>query len=226
MTSADAPSGSSAPERLTARGAATRDRIAAAAAELMYVNGVNATTLDDVRAAAGASKSQLYRHFPDKEALIQAVIALRGEQVLERETGLLASLRSFSGLIRWRDALVEVNSLRGGAYGCALGSMANELADSDDDARASLAELFRAWEELLAAGLRRMRADGALGPDADPDRLAVGLMAALQGGYLLASTARDVRPMEIALDLALDHVRSYLTEPSDLAEPGDPRWLR
>ena len=57
---------------------------------------------------------------------------------------------------------------------------------------------------------------------ADPDRLAVGLMAALQGGYLLASTARDVRPMEIALDLALDHVKSYLTEPSDLAEPGDP----
>ena len=26
--------------------------------------------------------------------------------------------------------------------------MANELADSDEEARASLAELFRAWEEL------------------------------------------------------------------------------
>jgi TetR/AcrR family transcriptional regulator, transcriptional repressor for nem operon len=206
--------GEQARSRLTARGAATRDRIVHAAAELMYVNGVNATTLDDVRAATGTSKSQLYRHFPDKEALVHAVIALRGEQVLERETGRLAGLRSFDGLVRWRDALVEVSSLRGGAYGCALGSMANELADSDERARASLAGLFRAWEELLAAGLRRMQADGALGPDADPGRLAVGLMAALQGGYLLASTARDVRPMEIALDLALDHVRSYLTEPA------------
>ena len=49
-----------------------------------------------------------------------------------------------------------------------------------------------------------MQADGALGPDADPGP-AVALMAALQGGYLLASTARDVGPMEIALDLALDH---------------------
>ena len=37
-------------------------------------------------------------------------------------------------------------------------------------------------------------------------------MAALQGGYLLASTARDVGPMEIALDLALDGIRSYLAE--------------
>ena len=207
--------------RLTARGAATRDRIVQAAAQLMYVRGVNATTLDDVRAAAGTSKSQLYRHFPDKEALVHAVIEMRGEQVLERETGRLASLRSFEDLIRWRDSLIEVNALQGGAYGCALGSMANELADQDEHARASLAELFQAWEELLAAGLRRMQADGALTPEADPGRLAVGLMAALQGGYLLASTARDVRPMEIALDLALGHVRFYLTEPSDLTQPGD-----
>jgi AcrR family transcriptional regulator len=58
-----------------------------AAAELMYVNGVNATTLDGVRAASGTSKSQLYRHFPDKDALIHAVIAMRGRQVLESATG-------------------------------------------------------------------------------------------------------------------------------------------
>jgi AcrR family transcriptional regulator len=198
---------------LTARGAATRDRIVAAAADLMYVRGVHATTLDDVRAATGTSKSQLYRHFPDKDALVHAVIALRGEQVIERETQRLGRLNSFSGLTRWRDALVQVNSLQNGAYGCALGSMASELADQDEQARASLAELFRSWEALLSAGLRRMQAKGTLSPDADPGRLAVGLMAALQGGYLLANTAHDVRPMEIALDLALDHLKSYLTGP-------------
>lgn len=36
-------------------------------------------------------------------------------------------------------------------------------------------------------------------------------MAALQGGYLLAQTAHDVTPMEIALDMALDHVRMHLS---------------
>jgi AcrR family transcriptional regulator len=179
----------------------------------MYVKGVNATTLDDVMAATGTSKSQLYRHFPDKDALVHAVIALRGQQILDRETQRLGRLNSFSGLIRWRNALVQVNSLQNGAYGCALGSMANELADQDEHARASLAGLFRDWEDLLAAGLRRMQAKGTLSSDADPDRLAIGVMAALQGGYLLASTAHDVRPMEIALDLALDQVRSYRTVP-------------
>ena len=67
---------------LTARGATTRDRIVHAAADLMYVKGVHATTLDDVRAATGTSKSQLYRHFPDKDALVHAVIALRGHQII------------------------------------------------------------------------------------------------------------------------------------------------
>jgi len=61
--------GSRQDRRLTARGAATRDRIVAAAADLMYVKGVHATTLDDIRTATGTSKSQLYRHFPDKGTL-------------------------------------------------------------------------------------------------------------------------------------------------------------
>jgi TetR/AcrR family transcriptional repressor of nem operon len=197
--------------RLTPRGAATRARIVAAAVELMYVKGVTATTLDDVRAASGTSKSQLYDHFPDKEELVRAVVAARAAQVLERERGHLQRLRSFRGLVRWRDALVRRNAVRNGAYGCALGSLASELADRDDQARATLAETFVEWEGLLAAGLRRMRGSGALRPDADPEKLATGLMAALQGGYLLAETAHDIGPMEVALDMALDHVRSYLT---------------
>src|SRR6201995_1787264 len=94
---------------LTARGAATRDRIVGAAADLMYVKGVHATTLDDIRAATGVSKSQLYRHFPDKDALVHAVIALRGEQVLRRETQRLERLSSFSGLLRWRNALIQAS---------------------------------------------------------------------------------------------------------------------
>ena len=55
-----------------------------------------------------------------------------------------------------------------------------------------------------------MQVKGALKPDADPGELAIGLMAALQGGYLLANTAHDVRPMELAIDQALEHLKSYL----------------
>jgi TetR/AcrR family transcriptional repressor of nem operon len=35
----------------------------------------------------------------------------------------------------------------------------------------------------------------------------------LQGGYLLAQTAHDVTPMKVALDMALEHVKSFAAAP-------------
>ncbi|MEV6863409.1 TetR family transcriptional regulator C-terminal domain-containing protein [Streptosporangium subroseum] len=197
--------------RLTSRGAATRARIVRAAADLMRVRGVNATTLDDVRTASGTSKSQLYHHFADKDALVRDVVDLWARSVLEREERQLQKLSSFRGLQRWRTMLVQLNSLQNGAYGCVLGSLANELSDQNEEARSTLAATFATWEELIAKGLRRMQDNGSLSGDADPARLATGLMAALQGGYMLARAARDISAMETALDMALDHIETYLT---------------
>jgi TetR/AcrR family transcriptional repressor of nem operon len=177
----------------------------------MYTRGVHATTLDDVREATSTSKSQLYRHFASKDDLVNDVIALQSQRVLERETARLQDLHSFEGLITWRNAIVEANALQSGAYGCGLGSMANELASNNEEARTALAITFSKWEILIADGLRRMQASGILTSAASPTALATGLMAALQGGYLLAQTARDITPMEIALDMALDHIRTQLT---------------
>lgn len=194
--------------RITARGAATRDRIIAAAADLMYVRGVNAVTLDDVREATATSKSQLYKHFAGKPELIRAVVAYRAAQVLAREEQRLQRLKSMRGLRRWRDALVQAAALQGGAYGCALGSMAVELSDQDDQVRSALSQHFASWKGLLADGLRRMQDDGVLAATADPDALATGLLAALQGGYLLAQANHDVTAMATALDMALAHIES------------------
>ena len=68
--------------RLTPKGRATRDRIVAVAAQLMFEHGVAGTSLGDVQKAAGVGASQLYHYFGDKQALIRAVIAYRTEAVL------------------------------------------------------------------------------------------------------------------------------------------------
>jgi TetR/AcrR family transcriptional repressor of nem operon len=62
------------PRRLTARGAATKARIVAAAASLVYERGIAGTSLDDVMAATGTSKPQAYHYFADKDALLREVI--------------------------------------------------------------------------------------------------------------------------------------------------------
>jgi TetR/AcrR family transcriptional regulator, transcriptional repressor for nem operon len=194
--------------RLTARGAKTRERIVTAAADLMYVRGVGATTLDDVVAASGVSKSQLYHHFAGKDALVRAVIDHMGERVIERERNALGHVSTMAGLRRWRDALVQNNALRHGAYGCALGSFASEVADHDEVARRALSALFTEWQGLLAGVLNRLRDNGVLSSEAPVDQLATGLMGALQGGYMLAQTAGDVTPMATSIDMALTHIES------------------
>lgn len=206
--------------RLTARGAATKERIVRAAAELMRIKGVNATTVDDVLRASGTSKSQFYQHFPDKDGLISEVAAFQSQTVLAREITRLRTLKSFSGLRRWRDALVQQNALQSGAYGCVIGSFANEIADQNETARETLARTFAQWQELIVDALDRMQEAGMLSDEADTEQLAVGLMAALQGGYLLAQTARNIRPMEVALDLALDHIGTYVIDGHQSARTG------
>ncbi|WP_327596843.1 TetR/AcrR family transcriptional regulator [Streptomyces chartreusis] len=204
MTTADSHNG----RRLTARGAKTRARIVAAAADLMYVKGVGNTTLDDVLAASGVSKSQLYHHFEGKDALVRAVVDHVGAHVIARERRALGRVSTIRGLRRWRDALVQNSALQHAAYGCALGSLAAEVSDQDALARQTLFQLFTEWRDLLAGVLQRMQVRGVLPPEAPIDQLGTGLMAALQGGYMLAQTARDVTPMATSIDMALAHIES------------------
>lgn len=195
-----------AASRLTARGAKTRSRIIATAADLMRVRGVGGTTLDHVIVASNVSKSQLYRHFEDKQALVRAVIEFVGDRKIAQERERLSKVMTFAGLRRWRDALVENNALQAGKYGCSLGSPANEVADQDSIAREMLDDLFAAWQELFEDLLRRFQKVGLIPQESDVAQLATGLLAAVQGGYLLAQTSRDVAPMASAIDMALAHL--------------------
>lgn len=203
-----------APARLTTRGARTRARIVAIAADLMYVRGVGGTTLDNVVAASNVSKSQLYRHFIDKPALVRAVIEFVGDRTISVERERLGNVKTFAGLQRWRDAIIEHNAIHDGRYGCPLGSLANEISEQDAVAREKLHQLFIAWQELFEDLLGRFRADGLIPRSADAAKLATGIVAAVQGGYLLAQTARDVAPMATAIDMSIAHL-DLLSHSSD-----------
>src|ERR1700755_2643758 len=195
--------------KLTARGAATRNRIVLAAAELVHVRGVAATTIDEVLAASMTSKSQFYQHFTDKAELVYEVITLRADEILSWQRMRLEKVDSFRGLYQWRDAMVQRCALRRGLWGCELGSLAAELSDTDDKARVSLSEHFTEWRALLAAALERMRDAGVLRADVDAPALATGLLAAVEGGYLLSQTAHDPRLMQTALNSAIGHIMSF-----------------
>jgi TetR/AcrR family transcriptional regulator, transcriptional repressor for nem operon len=196
--------------RLTPKGQATRERILQAAAALIFQRGVAAVTTLDVRRAAGVSGSQLDHYFGDKDSLVRAVIALQADDVVHvHQMPELERLDSFAVLERWAQLNIERLEHNRCEGGCSFGSLAGELAECDERFRTDLATGFDRWEQLFRDGLTLMCDRGELRPDADPERLTYALMAALQGGMLLAQTARDTTPLRAALDSVLDYLRSF-----------------
>jgi TetR/AcrR family transcriptional repressor of nem operon len=198
------------PPRITSRGAATRARIVEAAADLVYLNGVGGTSLDDIMEVSATSKSQLYHYFADKDALIREVILLQTRRTLANQEPDLHHLDSLAGLRRWRDAMVGRSRTAGGVGGCPVGSLASELAEQSEDTRKLLEHCFETWESYLVAGLSAMHERGELAPGASPPDLATAVLAAVQGGLLLTQATRTTRPLELALDMAIDHVAAHM----------------
>jgi AcrR family transcriptional regulator len=195
----------------TQKGRDRRQRIVNVAADLVFERGVAEVSLDDIREAAGVSKSQLYHYFGDKSDLLRAVIECQRTRVLGYHHPTFEALDDLDDLSRWRDMIVAYQAARSCRCGCPLGSLASGLAELDGPARHQLNDAFSEWSSLIADALTRMVQSKKLRAEADPRTLAVSLLASLQGGLLLAETSRDTRPLEIALDTAISYVGSFAT---------------
>ena len=186
--------------RLTPKGARTRARIVEEAAALIHERGVASTTLEDVKVAAEVSGSQMYHYFPDKNALVQAVIDYQADAIVNNQGRLL---RSANGVEAWRKMVIAEAKRTKAKGGCPLGSLGGQLAECDPQARVLIAAGFDQWAAAIGDGLKSLHADGKLPSGIDPDDLATTLLATLQGGLLLAQVQRSTRPFETAVNTLL-----------------------
>ena len=199
--------------RLTPKGRATRDRIVAVAAQLMFEHGVGSTTLADVQEAAGVGASQVYHYFRDKQSLVKAVIAYNTNAVP-------GTVRPRLGWTAWTHCelggtcLSKTQRDRHCEGGCPLGSLVAELAENYPECRTR-----RGIRPMGGGGPRRSPVDarpGDLRRKADPGRLAVALLAAVQGGTLLAQLRRGPSHLETALDEVLDRIEDLRPRASSI----------
>jgi AcrR family transcriptional regulator len=193
----------------TDRGRLTRQRIVAAATEVVAERGALGASLDEVGARAPASRSQLYHYFDDKNDLLLAVAEATNETVLDGQRDLFDHLDTWDGLVRWADALVAFQQERGGKGGCPIANLLGQLGERDEAIRAVLASGFDCWEADICAGLAAMVLSGGLRPDADVAWLASSTLASVQGGLVLSQARRDPRALRRALDGALALIASY-----------------
>ncbi|MGW5741623.1 TetR/AcrR family transcriptional regulator [Amycolatopsis sp. NPDC003861] len=193
--------------KLTPKGAATRQRIVEGAAAEIRERGVAVTTLDDVRARTGTSKSQLFHYFPDgKEELLLAVARFEADQVLAVQQPQLGRLTSWAGWQRWRDTVVSHYDSRG--QHCPLNVLISQLGRATPGAQAVVTELLRRWQDEIEAGIRHLQRTGEVGADLDAPRAAAALLAGIQGGVVVMLSTGRIDHLEAALDVGIGNLRA------------------
>ncbi|MBE8525042.1 TetR/AcrR family transcriptional regulator [Amycolatopsis sp. H6(2020)] len=193
--------------RLTPKGAATRQRIVEGAAAEIRERGVAVTTLDDVRARTGTSKSQLFHYFPDgKEELLLAVARFEADQVLAVQQPQLGRLTSWAGWRRWRDTVVSHYDSRG--QHCPLNVLISQLGRATPGAQAVVTELLRRWQDEIEAGIRHLQGAGEVDAGLDAERAAAALLAGIQGGVVVMLSTGRIDHLEAALDVGIGNLRA------------------
>jgi len=194
---------------LTTKGRETRRRIVEAASDLMVERGVAAVSLDEVGRVTSTSKSQMYHYFTSKDELVTAVVLCVRDRILAFQGSLLATVESVDDLQGWADSIVAFQRQAPRWSGCPLGTLASELIGEAGGGRLDIHEAFDLWQLLLEDALRRLRDSGRLRADADPERLATATLASLQGGLLMSKAHQDESALSVALDAALEHLRTF-----------------
>ena len=190
---------------LTPKGEATRQRIVEAASAEIREFGVTAT-LDDIRARAHASKSQLFHYFPDgREQLLLAAARFEADRVLADQQPQLGDLSSWAAWLDWRDTVVARYREQG--QQCPLSALVTQLGRMTPGAQAVVAELMGQWRTDIEAGIARMQAAGEVAPELDAGRTAAAILAGIQGGVVMLMATGDLTPLEAVLDLGIEHLR-------------------
>jgi AcrR family transcriptional regulator len=184
----------------------TRKRLLGAAFEEIHRRGFQAASLDTILAKAGVTKGALYHHFPDKSALGRAVV----DEVV-REPVLAVYL---SGLESAPDPLAALQAVlrrraddfeRGGIeLGCPLNNLAQEMAPLDDRFRRRVEAALAAWTDGFARALERAREVGSVGREVDARRVAGFLVAAIEGAFGMAKSAKSVELLRSNLQVLAD----------------------
>ncbi len=163
-----------------------------ATAELLRLQGYNATGLSEIVARSGAPKGSLYFHFPGgKEELAVAAMAQAGDQL---RAAIVAIVNSSDDLAEVLGRLVDslALGLQASDYraGCPIATVTLEAAAGSEAVRARADAVFSSWLQALQERLVR---DG-MSP-ADAERRALLVLSAIEGALILSRARHDRSPL-------------------------------
>ncbi|WP_131738371.1 TetR/AcrR family transcriptional regulator [Actinomadura roseirufa] len=172
-----------------------KERLVESARALLWERGYVGTSPKTIQQRAGVGQGSMYHHFTGKEDLAGAAIRRTADELRATADALLsgpgtAVTRIGAYLRRERDVL----------RGCPVGRLTQDPDVMATPALRAPVEETLAWlrarlAEVLREGLDRGELDSAV----DPVSTATAIVAALQGGYVLARAANTTEPFDQAV---------------------------
>ena len=171
-----------------------RERLLDAAVRAFAQEGPD-VTLDAIAKDAGVGIGTLYRHFPTREALVEAAYRNELARLCDAVPGLLADLPPDQAMRMWMDRFVDYMTTKrdmADALRAVIASGGNPYSESRD-------RLITAVTTLLGAGA----AAGTLRPDVEPGDVLTSL-----SGVSMATVGPEQRDRAgRVLDLLMDGLR-------------------
>jgi AcrR family transcriptional regulator len=172
-----------------------RARIVETASAVFAVRGSDAS-LEEIARGAGVGIGTLYRHFPTREDLVEAVFHDRLDELQQLAEELLGSDQPWEALTTWlHEQLQQAAACRG----LAAEAMLSMLADDDEP---------RACESMRQAGaalLARAQAAGEVRGEVDID----DLVRMVQAVSLAAEESDDPASAERMFRFVIDGIRAH-----------------
>jgi AcrR family transcriptional regulator len=189
-------------------GAQTRDRIIETSAGLFRRQGYVATGVKQIVAEASAPFGSVYHFFPGgKEQLGAETIRYSGAiygQLLDEffppGAELIEATAAFFG------AAAEMLEATDYADACPIATVALEVSSSSEPLRQACADVFESWVRDATARFARHGI-----PAADARRIALVMIGALEGAFVLARATRSPEPLLAAGTACADAVSGALS---------------
>jgi AcrR family transcriptional regulator len=172
------------------------DRLLEVAVRAFATDGAD-VTLEGIAKTAGVGIGTLYRHFPTREALVEAAYRHELADLCDAVPGLLQSLPPDEAARAWMDHFIDYMTTKrymAEALRAVIASGGNPFAESRG-------RLIAAITALLDAGV----AAGTLRPDVEPD----DVLVALAGVSLAAGEPTQREQAGRLLDLLVEGLRQH-----------------
>jgi AcrR family transcriptional regulator len=177
-----------------------RERLLEAAVRAFASDGAD-VTLEAIAKTAGVGIGTLYRHFPTRDALVEAAYRQELAHLCDAVPGLLRSLPADEATRAWMDRFIDYMTTK--RY--MAGALQAVIASGGDPYAESRARLIAAITTLLTAGISA----GTIRADVEPNDVLLAL-----SGVSLAAGAPDQREQAgRLLDLLVDGLRHHASGP-------------